>query len=202
MSGWPQSDVRKLSEEAQALVCRMLDQGELPNEIRRAVERLTGEKVMLHALSVFAEHYTRKSEDHKKARKDTDTFVRLAGKKGVKVSELIRAILVETLVVTRRKKQFTKADVFKLDDAERKRRELELKLKQERKAARREKKELEMKERQVRLAEEKLQLVREQMGEAIKKLDRKTQRGELVSTEDVRRIREIFGLGDDEPEEE
>jgi len=197
MSGWPQSDVQKMSEEAQALVHRMLDMGELPNEIRRGVERLTGEKVLLAELSRYAKEYGSKRDDHKEARKQTDKFVHLAGKKGVKVSELIRAVLVETLVMARRKKQFTKADVFKLDDAERKRRELELKLKQERQAARREKKELEMKERQVRLAEEKLELVREQMKPAIETLDRKAQTGELVKVEDVRRIREIFGLGDD-----
>ena len=141
MAVWPQSDVTKLPEEAQALVCRMLDQDADLNEIRRAVQRLTGERVMLTALSYFAEHYTSRNQDHKEARTQTDNFVRLAGKKGVKVSELMRAILVETLLVARREKQFTKADLFKLDDAERKRREFELKQKQERKAARHEKKE-------------------------------------------------------------
>ena len=201
MDKWPQSDVMKLSAEAQALVRRMLDLDETPDDIRRAVHRLTGEKVLLTALGYYAAHYTKSSQSQEEARTETDDFIRLAAKKGVKVSELQRAILVESLFATRREKQFTKADLFKLDDAERKRKELELKQKQERQAARREKKELEMKERQVRLAEEKLELMREQMKPALEKLDRKAQKGERLSAEDVRRIREIYGLADEKEAE-
>ena len=198
MNGWAQSDVRKLSEEAQALVRRMLDMDEMPNEIRRAVYRLTGEKVMLTAISYFAEHYTKSSENQQEARAQTDDFIRLAAKRGVKVSELQRAILVESLFRARWKKQFTKADLYKLDDAERKRRELELKQKRERQAARREKKEMEIKEREMRVAEEKLRLVREKMKPAIEKLDRKAQAGQSLTAEDVQRIREIYGLAAEE----
>ncbi len=194
MSGWAQSDVTKLSEEAQTLVRRMLDTDAMPNEIRRAVHRLTGERVMLTAISYFAAHYTKSSVNQKQARTQTDDFIRLAAKKGVTVSELQRAILVESLFRARRRKQFTKADLYKLEDAERKRREFELKQKRERQAAKRERKELEMKEREVRLAEEKLRLVRKRMKPAIEKLDRKAQAGQSLTAAEVQRIREIYGL--------
>ena len=118
----------------------------------------------------------------------------------MKVSELLRAALIETLVVASRKKQFTKPDLFKLDDAERKRREFELKQKQARQAARREKKELELKERQTRLAEQSFQIDREKAQAALKKLERKAEKGQSLSREDVRRIREIYGLYEEEPE--
>src|SRR3990172_9399041 len=154
MASFAQSDVGKLSPEAQALIHRMLDQDEEMWAIRRAVQRLSGERVMLQAISRYASGYAERRKQGQQARTETDDFIRLAGKKGVKISDLLRAVLIENLVVARRKKGFTKAGLFKLDDAERKRREFELKQRQARKSARREKKELKLKERQTQLAEQ------------------------------------------------
>ena len=198
MSGRAQAGVTKLSEDAQALVRRMLDMDELPNDIRRAVYRLTGERVTATAIQHLVARHTKSSTRQKRARAQTDDFIRLAAKRGVKVSELQRAILVESLFTARKKKQFTKTDLYKLDDAERKRRELELKQSRERQAARRGKKELEMREREVRLAEAKLRLMRKKMKPAIEKLNRKAQAGQSLTTAEVRRIREIYGLADAE----
>ncbi|OFW08657.1 MAG: hypothetical protein A3H27_18565 [Acidobacteria bacterium RIFCSPLOWO2_02_FULL_59_13] len=200
MASFAQSDVGKLSPEAQALIHRMLDQDEEMWAIRRAVQRLSGERVMLQAISRYASGYAERRKQGQQARTETDDFIRLAGKKGVKVSELLRATLIETLVVARRKKEFTKADLFKLDDAERKRREFELKQRQARKSARREMKELELKERQMQMAEQRLQLIRDKAQAEIEKLDHKVRAGELLSPDDLRRIDEIFGLYDDTPQ--
>ena len=191
MPSFPQSDIAKLSPEAQALIHRMLDQDADPWAIRRAVQRLSGERVMLQAIIHYASRYAERRQQGQQARTKTDDFIRLAGKDHLKISELLRAVLIENLVVTRRKKQFTKADLFKLDDAERKRREFELKQKQA----------LELKERQTQLAEQRLQLDREKIQALLEKLHGKARAGEPLTAEDVKRIREIYGLYDGESED-
>ena len=201
MPSFPQSDIAKLSPEAQALIHRMLDQDADPWAIRRAVQRLSGERVMLQAIIHYASRYAERRQQGQQARTKTDDFIRLAGKDHLKISELLRAVLIENLVVTRRKKQFTKADLFKLDDAERKRREFELKQKQARQSARRATKALELKERQTQLAEQRLQLDREKIQALLEKLHGKARAGEPLTAEDVKRIREIYGLYDGESED-
>ena len=197
MTGSIQSDITKLRPESQALIHRMLDQGAEHNEIRRAVYRLSGERVSLYALSYYAAHYTQRSQKRQEARTQTDDFIRLIGKHGVKISDLLRALVVEKLLLARSKKLLSKTDLFKLDDAERKRREFELKQKQSRASTRHKKRELDLKERQTHLDEQRWNLDHKKAQATLDQLDRKAQAGKSLSPEDVRRIREIFGLYED-----
>lgn len=197
MTGHIQSVIEKLRPASQALIHRMLDQDELPDEIARAVYRLSGERVSRPALTYYASCYAQRNQEHQQARAETDDFIRMAGKQGVKVPDLLRAVLIERLMLARRKKQLTKTDLFKLDDAERKRREFELKQKQSRLAGKQKKRELDLKERQAQLAEQRFALDREKAQATVDRLERKAAAGESLTPDDVRHIREIYGLYDD-----
>ena len=197
MKGLTQSVIEELREESQALIHRMLDQGTMPDEVRRAVYRLSGERVSLWTLTQYARRYAERRKDHGAARLKTDDFIRLAGKRGVKISDLLRAALIEGLLQARRNGQLRKTDVLKLEEAERKRREFELKQTQARRSARHKKRELDLKERQAQLAEQRLQDDREKAQATIEKLERKAHAGQSLTPEDIRRIREIYGLYDE-----
>jgi len=196
MSRGVQSVIEELSAEAQALIHRMLDQNELPDDVARAVFRLSGERVSRAAITYYAFRYAERRREHRTARAETDDFIRLAGKQGVKISELLRAAVIEKLILTRRNGKFNKTDLFKLDDAERRRRELELKQKQARQATKHKRREIELKERKMQLDEQRLKL-----GQALDRLEDKASSGELTQ-EDVRRFREMYGLYDDEKKSE
>lgn len=199
MSDIPKSDFTQLSPEAQALFHRMRDQGCDPWEIRRGIQRTTGERVMLQVITGRTATYAEWQQQGRRARTGTDHFIRLLGKKGVKVSELLRAVLIEKLSELQRKRKFTKPDLYKLDDAERKRREFELKQTQTRASTRQKKKEFELKEREMQLDEQRFALDRDKLQATIQKLEGKAQAGEPLSPGDIRRIREIYGLEDPGP---
>ncbi|MCZ6751185.1 MAG: hypothetical protein O7E51_05060 [Acidobacteria bacterium] len=197
MTGSIQSDITKLRPESQALLHRMLDQDAEINEIRRAVYRLSGERVSLPALGYYAAQYTNRQQQRQQARAQTDDFIRLAGKKGVKVSDLLRAALIDRLIGARRDGSLKKADLFKLEDAERRRREFELKRSQARQSAKHKKREMELKERQARLDEQRFEIEREKAQADLVKLDRKAKLGESLTAGDVRRMREIYEIYDE-----
>lgn len=127
MKSYPISQFEELSPPAHALLHRMLDQQESPDDIRRAIFRLTGERVFVPAITHYASHYAQRSSEHQQARQEADRFVSLAGQRGVSVSALLRAALIERLVHLQRSEKLGDADLWKLADAERKRQEVALK---------------------------------------------------------------------------
>ena len=58
------------------------------------------------------------------------------------------------------------------------------------------------KERQLQVAEQKLELTRARLRGAVSALERKTAKGKSLNTEDIRRIRAVYGLGFDPPAQE
>jgi hypothetical protein len=89
-------------------------------------------------------------------------------------------------------------DLLALETVERKRGEYELKQQQAAWSAEVKQRELELKERQVRIAEKRFQMVREKAKAHVQTLERKVAGGRSLTQDDVRRIREIYGLYEDE----
>src|SRR5688500_4282210 len=112
------SQFEELSPPAQALLHRMLDQQEQPVNIRRAILRLSGERVQQQAITLYASRYAQRSSEHSQARTQADGFIRLAGKRGVTISDLLRARLVERLLELQRSKKQGDAALWKLIDAD------------------------------------------------------------------------------------
>ena len=193
------SQFEELSPQALALLHRMLDQQEPPDHIRRAIFRLSGERVQQQAITLYASHYAQRSNMHSEARSQTDNFIKLAGKRGVTISELLRARLIERLVELQRGKKPGDAALWKLVDAERRHREFRLrKLKAEREIAQKERA-LGFQERQLHVAEQKLEFAKQRLRKAVSHLEQKTRRGKSLSKDDIRRIRAVYGLGVDNP---
>lgn len=194
MSDSINSQFAALSPQAQALLHRMLDQQEPAGNIRRAIYRLTRERLPLQDITTYASHYARRSSERSAARSQTDNFIRLAGKRGVTISELLRARLIERLVELQRGKKPGDDALWKLVDAERRHCEFKLrKLKVQQELAQKQRA-LSYKERQLHVAEQKLEFTRTRLNNAVATLERKTAKGKSLSTEDIRRIRAVYGL--------
>lgn len=192
------SQFAELSPPAQALLHRMLDQQIHPDNIRRAIFRLSGERVQQQAITLYASRYAQRSSEHSEARTQTDNFIKLAGKRGVTISELLRARLVERLVELQRGKKPGDAALWKLVDAERRQREFRLRrVKAERDIAQKERA-LGYKERQLRVAEQRLEFAQQRLRNAVSQLERKAGKGKSLSKEDISRIRAVYGLGFEE----
>jgi len=189
------SQFAALSPPAQALLHRMLDQQEPPANIRRAIIRLSGERVRQVDITSYASRYARQSSERSAARSQTDSFIRLAGKRGVTISELLRARLIERLVELQRGKKPGDAALWKLVDAERRHREFKLRKQKVDREIEQKERALGYKERQLRVAEQKLEFARNRLLNAVGSLERKAAKGKSLSTEDIRRIRSVYGLG-------
>ena len=196
--------VENLSEEAQALVRRMLDEKKSPSAITKAVRQNAGEGISIFAVTSYAASYWEQQKRRQQARQQTEELVRQAERQGSNISELLRAAFLEGFTESARNGALKKINPLQLEAAHRKRRELALKEKQARMAAEQKEQEMELKkkqaqltERRVKVFEERLKLDREKMQAALDKLDRKAQLGEPLTAEDVKRIREIYGLYDE-----
>ena len=184
-----------LSPPAQALLHRMLDQQEPLDHIRRAIFRLSGERVRQLDITSYASRYAQQSSERLEARSQTDSFIRLAGKRGVTISELLRARLIERLVELQRGKKPGDASLWKLVDAERRHREFKLRKQKMDREIEQKERALGYKERQLRVAEQKLEFARNRLLSAVGSLERKAAKGKSLSAEDIRRIRTVYGLG-------
>ena len=165
----------------------------------RAIFRLSGERVQQQAITLYALRYAQQSSERSEARSQTDGFIRLAGKRGVTISELLRARLMERLVELQRGKKPGDAALWKLVDAERRHREFKLRKQKVDRDLLQKERALGFKERQLRVAEQKLEYAQQRLRQAVSQLERKAERGKSLSTEDIRRIRAVYGLGFHEP---
>ena len=197
MNDSPQSGIKQLSAEAQALAHRMLDQGETPAAMARAIRAQTGERVTPAAITRYASLYRKRQQKQQQLRQRMDGFLALVQKDGIQVSDLLRAVLLERLSTAAEDGTAAELDLLKLEEAERKRSEFELKQRQTQSLNRFREWEMQIKERKHQLAEKQFELQRERARANVQELERKAQAGESLSPDDIRRIREIFGLYDD-----
>lgn len=193
------SHFAELSPPAQALLHRMLDQGLPPDQIRRAIFRLSGDRLQQLDIINYGSRYAQRSSEHSEARSQTDSFIKLAGKRGVTISDWLRARLIERLVELQRGKKPGDAALWKLVDAERRHREFQLRKAKTQKEIDQKERALGYKERQLRVAEQKLEFAQQRLRSAVSQLERKTEKGKSLSKDDIRRIRAVYGLGFDEP---
>ena len=200
MTSFPKSDVAQLSPEAQALLHRMLDQGETPAAIARAVRAQTRERVSAGAITRYASLYHQRRQKQQQIQQRMDGFLARVQKDGILVSDLLRAVLIERLSTADEDGTAAELDLLKLEEAERKRGEYELRQRQAHFSNLYRERELELKERKHILAEKQFQLQREKVRANVQELERKAASGQPLTKEDIRRIREIYGLYDDAPQ--
>ena len=191
-----QTDAGKLSERARILIHHMLDVHEPAASIARAVARATHEKISPAAISRHAKTYAAKVQAKEDARQRAQHLVGEMIQHGAEVSEMLRAAFYEAFAFAKRSGALSEMNPLVLEAAERKRRELDLKIERDRR-------ELGVKERQMRVVErrahafeQRLKLDRAKAQAAVSKLDRKAKTGESLTPEDVQQMREIYGLFD------
>ena len=201
MTSLPKSGVAQLSPEAQALLHRMLDQGKTPAAIARAVRAQTKERVSAGAITRYASRYHRRRQKQQQIQQRMDGFLARVQKDGILVSDLLRAVLLERLSTAKQDGTAAELDLLKLEEAERKRGEYELRQRQAHFSNLYRERELELKERKHTLAEKQFQLQREKVRANFQELERKAASGQPLTKEDIRRIREIYGLYDDTPQQ-
>ena len=199
MSSFPKSDMTQLRPEAQALIHRMLDQGEKPSAIARAIQAQTGERVSAKAITPYSSLHQKRRQKQQQVQQRLDGFLARLQKDGLLVSDLLRAVLIERLSTADQDGTAAELDLLKLEEAERKRGDYELKQRQAHFSNLYRERELDLKERKHLLAEKEFQLQREKGRANLQELERKAHAGQSLTPDDVRRIREIYGLYD-EPE--
>ena len=192
-----QSGVRHLSEQSQSVLHRLLDQAETPAAIARAIRAQTGERVTPAAITRYASLYRKRQQKQQQLRQRMDGFLALVQKDGILVSDLLRAVLIERFSTAHEDGTAAELDLLKLEEAERKRGEYELKQRQAHFSNLYRERELELKGRKHNLAEKQFQLQRERARAAVDQLEGKARAGQPLSRDDIRRIREIYGLYDD-----
>ena len=196
--------VLKLSEQAQAVIRRLLDRGDGPIKIASAVRKKTGERVSRFSVSRYAELYRTRQRREQRARQFTDHLVHQAQQQGCEISEMLRASFFEAFTEAQTSGSLRDMNPLLLETAQRKRRELELKEEQARRASEQKEREFQIKEQQVGLAkrrveitEQRFQLDREKAEAVLKRLEHKASTGESLTPDDIRRIKEIYGIYDD-----
>jgi len=177
--------VLKLSEQAQTLIRRMIDADQGPYVTAAAVKKLTGETVTPTSLYRYAQHYRMLKRLEKNGRLQTDRLVRQAAEEGDKISELLRAAFHESFHEKSMNGAVREMNPLALEAAERKRQELKLKERQ-----------FLLAERRVEVVEKRLLFDREKRAAELKRLEEKAQTGQPLTPDDIRRIREIYGLDD------
>ena len=197
MTQTAKSGVQNLSEQAHAILHRMLDQGETPAAMARAIRAQTGERVTPAAITRYASLYRKRQQKQQQLRQRMDGFLTLVQQDGIPVSDLLRAVLLERLSTAGEDGTAAELDLLKLEESERKRGEYELKQRQTQSLNRFREWEMQIKERKHQLAEKQFELQREKARANFQELERKAQAGESLNPEDLRRIREIYGLYDE-----
>ena len=183
--------VLKLSEQAQVLIHRLLDSRKGPVLISRSVHKQTGEKISPSCILRYAQYYRMRKRIMQKGRKRTDELVELAAQNGDQIPEMLRAAFLESFTEASMNGAVRDMNPLTLETAERKRQELKIKERQ-----------MLLAERRVEVVEQRLQFDRDRRSAELKRLDEKAHKGQPLTPEDVRRIREIYGLADERAAEE
>ena len=180
-----ESSVEALSERARMLVARMLDEGAAPGTITQAVRKETHEQPTILAITNYARQYRAAQKHRSDARKCTGLLIEQIQRKGCEITDLLRAALMEAFTHIAESGKTHEINLLDWDKAERQRRELALKERMTNLA-----------ERRVLAIEKRLKLEAEKMNATLDKLDKKARQGRSLGPEDLKRIRDIYGLGE------
>ena len=194
------SGVKHLSERAQGVLHRLLDQCVEPKSIAQVVWLQTRERVTAEAITRYVSRYRKRQQEQQRIREKLDGIIAQARKEGITTSDLLRAALLEKLSQSQRDGTLKKMDLLALETVERKRGEYELKQRQAQLSAAFRERELQLKERQTRISEKRFRLERDKAKAHVQTLERKVAGGQRLTQDDVRKIREIYGLYEDEGE--
>ena len=168
------------------LIRRMLDQREGHTAIASAVLQRTGERVSHDSIRRYAAHYRFRKQIEQQARQHTDKFLDQARLQGDEIGELLQAAFLEAFTAASLSGSLRELNPLHLEAAHRKRRELDLK-----------EKHMLLSERRVEVYEQRFQLDRQKKQADLDKFNRKAQSGQSLTAEDVRRIKEIYGIYED-----
>src|SRR3989337_146738 len=102
MSDKPQSGVRQLSERAQGVLHRLLDEQVEAKSIAQVVWLATRERVAIGAITRYASRYRKRRQEEQRIRETLDGFIAQAHKEGITTSDLLRAALLEKLSQSQR----------------------------------------------------------------------------------------------------
>lgn len=194
-----QSAIKALSERSQRVLHHLLDRQVAPESIAGMLRLQTKEDVSPAAITRYASRYRRLQQEQKQVRENIDGFIAQVHKDGITVADLLRAVLVEKLSQEQRSGTLPKKDLLDLEAAERRRGEFDLKRAQAKLSAEFRGRELAIKERQARLAERRFRFDRKKAQATFDQLARKASAGERITDDDMRLIREVYGLGTKEP---
>src|SRR3990170_5351792 len=124
------TSVKKLGEQAQGILHRLLDEQVPPESIANILWLQTRESISPEAITRYASRYRRRQQEQQQVREKLDGFIARAQQDGISISDLLRAFLVEKLSQARRDGTLKKVDFLDLETAERRRSEFELKQRQ------------------------------------------------------------------------
>ena len=181
----PQAAILKLSERARILIHQLLDRHQQPASIALAIARATHERISVSAVAAYARHYAVTVQAQEDARQTASNLVAGMIRQGAEVSDLVRAAFYEGLHRLAESGELRKMNPMILEAIDRKRIELDL-----------HKKQVSLAERRVQVFEERLQLDRKKAQALTQKLERKARSGASVTPEEIRQIREIYGVYD------
>jgi hypothetical protein len=181
----PQVAIVKLSERARILVHQMLDCHEEPASIARAIALATHERIAASTVAAYAKQYAVKVQAKQDARQRTSNLIAEMLRKGADVTELLRAAFYEGFHRLAESGTLRDMNPLLFEAVERKRIELDL-----------HKKQVSLAERRVQVFEERLHLDRKKAQAITQKLERKARCGSSVTPQEIRQIREIYGVYD------
>lgn len=169
-----QTSIQKLPPAASQKLHQLLDLGENSSRIASAL----GGKVSRFAVERYARRYRQNQQNRKEAKEAARQII-----SENKIDELLTAALAESLTRSKLSGRLRKMSPITLEKLERSRRELAVK------------------EKQVKLAAEKVDLMKqkwdeqqEQLQKELEILEQKSRRGESVTENEIRRIRDIYGI--------
>ena len=194
--------IKQLSERGQAVLHRLLDEGMRTDWIPDVVWLQTREVVSEQAITRYASRYRKRQQEQQRIRETLDGILERAHREGITTSDLLRAALLEKLSQSQRNGTLKKMDLLALETVERKRGEYELKQRQAQWSAEFRERELRLKERQTRIAEKRFRLIRDKAKASLETLEEKASAGGRLSADDLRKIREIYGLYEDGGEQQ
>ncbi len=176
----------KLTASEEKLIYKMFDEDASARTISRALRERSGKLISPSSITHIVGNHWGVRQKEREDRLKIEKLVREARLQGHEISSLLRAALLEAFKKTKRDGPFKKIAPLQLESAERSRRELALK--EER---------LLLTGRRVKVVEQRWALNRKQAQAALRKLDRKAKRGQPLTADEARRIREIYEIYDE-----
>ena len=181
----PQLTIVKLSERARIFLHQMLDRYETPTAIARSIAATTHERIAASTIAAYAKQYAVKVQAKKDARQRATNLVTGMIRQGADVSESLQAAFYEAFNFHVESGTLKQMNPLLFEAADRRRIELDL-----------HKKQVSLAERRVQVFEQRLHLDRKKAQALTKKLERKARTGHSVTPQEIRQIREIYGVYD------